>query len=327
MFLMSDTTNFSKRRSKVKSFIRKGKVVRSYDRSIRDRLRDVAIGATGTALLGGTYLLGKRNGARSLDEVKSLIKNIKPEVVVNVPTPIVNVTNTPSVVREVINNTVKEVSSNSSKVKEVVEDAIKGNVIKVDITRIPLPKRVDNLTEFAINKTTREAATMTDVKLEKTISLVSNRLKKYEVSRTELFYLEGLVLKLKELKTGTSKNTKSYLRNEIIQYRDVLKLPKLNPEDLNVESIVDENYKNRLIKSMNKDAKIFEIYKEELAKRRNKPIDLNATASDEDVLRMKDYLDDFSSSRKLTLFNDTKSRRSFFLTDTNVPKLSKLLNR
>ena len=333
MFLMSDTTNFSKRRSKVKSFIRKGKVVRSYDRSIRDRLTDVAIGATGTALLGGAYLLGKRNGARSLDEVKSLIKNIKPEVTVNVPTPIVNVTNTPSVVREVINNTlsnntVKEVSSNSSKVKEVVEDAIKGNVIKVDITRIPLPKRVDNLTEFAINKTTREAATMTDVKLEKTISLVSDRLKKYQVANSELLDLDILIETIKKLRSNkfTKPSEQEAMRQTIIRYRDRLKLRKVNPDELNVESIVDADYIKRLSKSSNRDRSILDIYQSELTKRR-KQIIPETNGKEFDIDRVRGVLDDFSSSRRLALFNDTKSRRSFFLTDTNVPKLSKLLNR
>jgi hypothetical protein len=331
MFLMSDTTNFSKRRSKVKSFIRKGKVVRSYDRSIRDRLTDVAIGATGTALLGGAYLLGKRNGARSLDEVKSLIKNIKPEVVVNVPTPIVNVTNTPSVVREVINNTlsnntVKEVSSNLSKVKEVVEDAIKGNVIKVDITRIPLPKRVDNLTEFAINKTTRDAAKMTDTKLEQSIGLVNKRLKKYAESNEQLSYLERLEISLNQLKTGKHNYTDSYLRKEIILYRDSLGLPKIEPDKLVIESIVDKDYITRLKKSNGRDTVIKQIYQSELTKRR-KVVTNITTPTDDDIDRLSGMLDDFSSSRRLALFNDTKSRRSFFLTDTNVPKLSKLLNR
>lgn len=215
---MSDTTNFSKRRSKVKSFIRKGKVVRSYDRSIRDRLTDVAIGATGTALLGGAYLLGKRNGARSLDEVKSLIKNIKPEVTVNVPTPIVNVTNTPSVVREVINNTlsnntVKEVSSNSSKVNEVIN-----NAVKLDIVKVKLPAKVNNLSQLTINKTASEAAKMNDVKLERTISLISNRLQKYNVSNDELFKLDSLLLSLNKFKTGkfNKQSEREYLRKQII---------------------------------------------------------------------------------------------------------------
>ena len=319
MFLMSDTANF--KRTKVKSFIRKGKVVRSYDRSIRDRLTDVAIGATGTALLGGAYLLGKRNGARSLDEVKSLIKNIT----VNVPTPsVVNVTNTPGVVREVINNTVKEVSTKSSKVKEVVDNAVKDNVIKVDITRIPLPKRVDNLTEFAINKTTRDAAKMTDAKLEQSIGLVNKRLKKYAESNKQLVYLERLQTSLNQLKTGKHNYTDSYLRKEIILYRDSLGLTKIEPDKLVIESIVDKEYVTRLKKINNRDTMIKQIYQNELTKRRKSP---EVIEREYDIERTERLLQDFSSSRKLTLFNDTKSRRSFFLTDTTIPKLSKLLNR
>lgn len=322
MYLMADFANF--KRTKVKSFIRKGKVVRSYDRSIRDRIRDVAIGATGTALLGGAYLLGKRNGARSLDEVKSLIKNIKPEVTVNVPTPIVNVTNTPGVVREVINNTVKEVSTKSSKVKEVVDNAVKDNVIKVDITRIPLPKRVDNLTEFAINKTTRDAAKMTDAKLEQSIGLVNKRLKKYAESNKQLVYLERLQTSLNQLKTGKHNYTDSYLHKEIILYRDSLGLTKIEPDKLVIESIVDKEYVTRLKKINNRDTMIKQIYQNELTKRRKSP---EVIEREYDIERTERLLQDFSSSRKLTLFNDTKSRRSFFLTDTDVPKISKLLNR
>ena len=325
---MSDTTNFSKRRSKVKSFIRKGKVVRSYDRSIRDRLTDVAIGATGTALLGGAYLLGKRNGARSLDEVKSLIKNIKPEVVVNVPTPIVNVTNTPSVVREVINNTlsnntVKEVSSNSSKVNEVIN-----NAVKLDIVKVKLPAKVNNLSQLTINKTASEAAKMNDVKLERTISLISNRLQKYNVSNDELFKLDSLLLSLNKFKTGkfNKQSEREYLRKQIIEYRDYFKLSKVDVDELNVESVVDRDYATKLKKVINRDKSILDIYQSELTKRR-KVVTNITTPTDDDIDRLSGMLDDFSSSRRLALFNDTKSRRSFFLTDTNVPKLSKLLNR
>jgi hypothetical protein len=328
MFLMSDTTNFSKRRSKVKSFIRKGKVVRSYDRSIKDRLTDVAIGATGTALLGGAYLLGKRNGARSLDEVKSLIKNIKPEVTVNVPTPIVNVTNTPSVVREVINNTlsnntVKEVSSNSSKVNEVIN-----NAVKLDIVKVKLPAKVNNLSQLTINKTASKAAKMNDVKLERTISLISNRLQKYNVSNDELFKLDSLLLSLNKFKTGkfNKQSEREYLRKQIIEYRDYFKLSKVDVDELNVESVVDRDYATKLKKVINRYKSILDIYQSELTKRR-KVVTNITTPTDDDIDRLSGMLDDFSSSRRLALFNDTKSRRSFFLTDTNVPKLSKLLNR
>jgi hypothetical protein len=326
MFLMSDTVNF--KRSKVKSFIRKGKVVRSYDRSIRDRLTDVAIGATGTALLGGAYLLGKRNGARSLDEVKSLIKNIKPEVTVNVPTPIVNVTNTPSVVREVINNTlsnntVKEVSSNSSKVNEVIN-----NAVKLDIVKVKLPAKVNNLSQLTINKTASEAAKMNDVKLERTISLISNRLQKYNVSNDELFKLDSLLLSLNKFKTGkfNKQSEREYLRKQIIEYRDYFKLSKVDVDELNVESVVDRDYATKLKKVINRDKSILDIYQSELTKRRKVATNIT-TPTDDDIDRLSGMLDDFSSSRRLALFNDTKSRRSFFLTDTNVPKLSKLLNR
>lgn len=299
MFLMSDTTNF--KRTKVKSFIRKGKVVRSYDRSIRDRIRDVAIGATGTALLGGAYLLGKRNGARSLDEVKSLIKNIT----VNVPTPIVNVTNTPGVVNEVINN-----------------------AIKLDIVRVRLPSKVYNLSESTINKTASEAAKLTDVKLERTISLISRRLQKYNVSNNELVKLDSLLLSLNRFKTGkfNKESEREYLRKQIIEYRDYFKLPKVDVNELNVESVVDRDYATKLKKVITRDKSILDIYQSELTKRREVATNIT-TPTDADIDRLSGMLDDFSSSRKLTLFNDTKSRRSFFLTDTTIPKLSKLLNR
>jgi len=299
MFLMSDTTNF--KRTKVKSFIRKGKVVRSYDRSIRDRIRDVAIGATGTALLGGAYLLGKRNGARSLDEVKSLIKNIT----VNVPTPIVNVTNTPGVVNEVINN-----------------------AIKLDIVRVRLPSKVYNLSESTINKTASEAAKLTDVKLERTISLISRRLQKYNVSNNELVKLDSLLLSLNRFKTGkfNKESEREYLRKQIIEYRDYFKLPKVDVNELNVESVVDRDYATKLKKVITRDKSILDIYQSELTKRREVATNIT-TPTDADIDRLSGMLDDFSSSRKLTLFNDTKSRHSFFLTDTDVPKLSKLLNR
>ena len=299
MFLMSDTANF--KRTKVKSFIRKGKVVRSYDRSIRDRIRDVAIGATGTALLGGAYLLGKRNGARSLDEVKSLIKNIT----VNVPTPIVNVTNTPGVVNEVINN-----------------------AIKLDIVRVRLPSKVYNLSESTINKTASEAAKLTDVKLERTISLISRRLQKYNVSNNELVKLDSLLLSLNRFKTGkfNKESEREYLRKQIIEYRDYFKLPKVDVNELNVESVVDRDYATKLKKVITRDKSILDIYQSELTKRREVATNIT-TPTDADIDRLSGMLDDFSSSRKLTLFNDTKSRRSFFLTDTDVPKLSKLLNR
>jgi hypothetical protein len=300
---MSDTANF--KRTKVKSFIRKGKVVRSYDRSIRDRIRDVAIGATGTALLGGAYLLGKRNGARSLDEVKSLIKNIKPEVTVNVPTPIVNVTNTPGVVNEVINN-----------------------AIKLDIVRVRLPSKVYNLSESTINKTASEAAKLTDVKLERTISLISRRLQKYNVSNNELVKLDSLLLSLNRFKTGkfNKESEREYLRKQIIEYRDYFKLPKVDVNELNVESVVDRDYATKLKKVITRDKSILDIYQSELTKRREVATNIT-TPTDADIDRLSGMLDDFSSSRKLTLFNDTKSRRSFFLTDTTIPKLSKLLNR
>lgn len=303
MFLMSDTVNF--KRTKVKSFIRKGKVVRSYDRSIGDRLRDVAIGATGTALLGGAYLLGKRNGARSLDEVKSLIKNIKPEVTVNVPTPIVNVTNTPGVVNEVINN-----------------------AIKLDIVKVKLPSKVYNLSESTINKTASEAAKLTDVKLERTISLISRRLQKYNVSNNELVKLDSLLLSLNRFKTGkfNKESEREYLRKQIIEYRDYFKLPKVDVNELNVESVVDRDYATKLKKVITRDKSILDIYQSELTKRREVATNIT-TPTDADIDRLSGMLDDFSSSRKLTLFNDTKSRRSFFLTDTDVPKISKLLNR
>jgi hypothetical protein len=296
---MSDTANF--KRTKVKSFIRKGKVVRSYDRSIRDRIRDVAIGATGTALLGGAYLLGKRNGARSLDEVKSLIKNIT----VNVPTPIVNVTNTPGVVNEVINN-----------------------AIKLDIVRVRLPSKVYNLSESTINKTASEAAKLTDVKLERTISLISRRLQKYNVSNNELVKLDSLLLSLNRFKTGkfNKESEREYLRKQIIEYRDYFKLPKVDVNELNVESVVDRDYATKLKKVITRDKSILDIYQSELTKRREVATNIT-TPTDADIDRLSGMLDDFSSSRKLTLFNDTKSRRSFFLTDTTIPKLSKLLNR
>jgi hypothetical protein len=296
---MSDTTNF--KRTKVKSFIRKGKVVRSYDRSIRDRIRDVAIGATGTALLGGAYLLGKRNGARSLDEVKSLIKNIT----VNVPTPIVNVTNTPGVVNEVINN-----------------------AIKLDIVKVKLPSKVYNLSESTINKTASEAAKLTDVKLERTISLISRRLQKYNVSNNELVKLDSLLLSLNRFKTGkfNKESEREYLRKQIIEYRDYFKLPKVDVNELNVESVVDRDYATKLKKVITRDKSILDIYQSELTKRREVATNIT-TPTDADIDRLSGMLDDFSSSRKLTLFNDTKSRRSFFLTDTTIPKLSKLLNR
>ncbi len=299
MFLMSDTANF--KRTKVKSFIRKGKVVRSYDRSIRDRIRDVAIGATGTALLGGAYLLGKRNGARSLDEVKSLIKNIT----VNVPTPIVNVTNTPGVVNEVINN-----------------------AIKLDIVKVKLPSKVYNLSESTINKTASEAAKLTDVKLERTISLISRRLQKYNVSNNELVKLDSLLLSLNRFKTGkfNKESEREYLRKQIIEYRDYFKLPKVDVNELNVESVVDRDYATKLKKVITRDKSILDIYQSELTKRREVATNIT-TPTDADIDRLSGMLDDFSSSRKLTLFNDTKSRRSFFLTDTTIPKLSKLLNR
>jgi hypothetical protein len=317
MFLMSDTNNF--KRSKVKSFIRKGKVVRSYDRSIRDRLTDVAIGATGTALLGGAYLLGKRNGARSLDEVKSLIKNIRSEVTVNVPTPIVNVTNSPNVVREVV----KEASSKSSKVKEVID-----NAIKVDITRIPLPTKVNNLSQLTINKTKLEAANMNEVKLEKSIGVISKRLAKYNVSNDELVKLDSLLISLNKFKTGkfNRPSEREYLRKQIIEYRDYFKLPKVDVDELDVESVVDKDYSTKLKKVINRDKSILDIYQSELTKRRKVATNITAP-TDADIDRLSGMLDEFSSSRRLTLFNDTKSHHSFFLTDTDVPKLSKLLNR
>jgi hypothetical protein len=292
---MSDTTNF--KRTKVKSFIRKGKVVRSYDRSIRDRIRDVAIGATGTALLGGAYLLGKRNGARSLDEVKSLIKNI----------------------REIV----KEASSKSSKVNEVIN-----NAIKLDIVKVKLPSKVYNLSESTINKTASEAAKLTDVKLERTISLISRRLQKYNVSNNELVKLDSLLLSLNRFKTGkfNKESEREYLRKQIIEYRDYFKLPKVDVNELNVESVVDRDYATKLKKVITRDKSILDIYQSELTKRREVATNIT-TPTDADIDRLSGMLDDFSSSRKLTLFNDTKSRRSFFLTDTDVPKLSKLLNR
>jgi hypothetical protein len=290
---MSDTVNF--KRTKVKSFIRKGKVVRSYDRSIGDRLRDVAIGATGTALLGGAYLLGKRNGARSLDEVKSLIKNI----------------------REIV----KEASSKSSKVNEVIN-----NAIKLDIVKVKLPSKVYNLSESTINKTASEAAKLTDVKLERTISLISRRLQKYNVSNNELVKLDSLLLSLNRFKTGkfNKESEREYLRKQIIEYRDYFKLPKVDVNELNVESVVDRDYATKLKKVITRDKSILDIYQSELTKRREVATNIT-TPTDADIDRLSGMLDDFSSSRKLTLFNDTKSRRSFFLTDTDVPKISKLL--
>ena len=319
MFLMSDTANFSKRRSKVKSFIRKGKVVRSYDRSIRDRLTDVAIGATGTALLGGAYLLGKRNGVKSLDEVKSLIKKIKPEVVVNVPTPIVNVTNTPGVVKEVV----EEASSKSSKVKDVINGAI-----KVDITKVPLPSKVNNLSQATINKTTLEAANMNEVNLEKSIGVISKRLAKYNISNDELVKLDSLLIGLNKFKTGkfNKPSEREYVRRQIIKYRDYFKLPKVDVDELDVESIVDKDYATKLKKVINRDTSILDIYQSELTKRRKVATNITAP-TDADIDRLSGMLDEFSSSRELTLFNDTKSRHSFFLTDTDVPKSSKLLNK
>jgi hypothetical protein len=96
---------------------------------------------------------------------------------------------------------------------------------------------------------------------------------------------------------------------------------------LNVESIVDADYIKRLSKSSNRDRSILDIYQSELTKRRKQIIPETNWSKEFDIDRVRGVLDDFSSSRRLALFNDTKSRRSFFLTDTNVPKLSKLLNR
>jgi hypothetical protein len=222
-----------------------------------------------------------------------------------VPTPIVNVTNTPGVVNEVINN-----------------------AIKLDIVRVRLPSKVYNLSESTINKTASEAAKLTDVKLERTISLISRRLQKYNVSNNELVKLDSLLLSLNRFKTGkfNKESEREYLRKQIIEYRDYFKLPKVDVNELNVESVVDRDYATKLKKVITRDKSILDIYQSELTKRREVATNIT-TPTDADIDRLSGMLDDFSSSRKLTLFNDTKSRRSFFLTDTTIPKLSKLLNR
>ena len=169
---------------------------------------------------------------------------------------------------------------------------------------------------------------MTDVKLERTISLISRRLQKYNVSNNELVKLDSLLLSLNRFKTGkfNKESEREYLRKQIIEYRDYFKLPKVDVNELNVESVVDRDYATKLKKVITRDKSILDIYQSELTKRREVATNIT-TPTDADIDRLSGMLDDFSSSRKLTLFNDTKSRRSFFLTDTTIPKLSKLLNR
>jgi hypothetical protein len=137
-----------------------------------------------------------------------------------------------------------------------------------------------------------------------------------------------LLLSLNRFKTGkfNKESEREYLRKQIIEYRDYFKLPKVDVNELNVESVVDRDYATKLKKVITRDKSILDIYQSELTKRREVATNIT-TPTDADIDRLSGMLDDFSSSRKLTLFNDTKSRRSFFLTDTDVPKISKLLNR
>lgn len=334
-----------KEKSKVKSHIRRGRVVKQHNRK-RDMLIGGGIGAVGVGLLGGAYMLGRRgklppvtnvNGLdeltklikkptvtkvritksskvnKQLDDITTLLKD-KQNITVNVPPANVTV--------NIPNSTINRVVDNQN-ISNVAEGAIQ----ELKIRTVTLPKRVNSLAPVSIKKNENLALNMSDIELEKEIGNRSNKLGKYqdslmdvkEAQRLNTFIEESknpTIIKISEGITGR-KYSDFQLTKGINDALDYFGLTKTNINNLNKFDLnVDNTYMNKLNKLTNREKSILDIYQSELTRRRFKPT-VSTNISDDDINRMSGLLDDFNSPLTLAEFNKYhKTAPNFFLTSS-----------
>lgn len=323
-----------KEKSKVKSHIRRGRVVKQHNRK-RDMLIGGGIGAVGVGLLGGAYMLGRRgklppvtnvNGLdeltklikkptvtkvritksskvnKQLDDITTLLKD-KQNITVNVPPANVTV--------NIPNSTINRVVDNQN-ISNVAEGAIQ----ELKIRTVKLPKKVYTPSSTTITKNANSARSMTEEQLEKEISNRSSKLSRYQDSLMDVKEAEILNTYIKELKNSKGgKYSDLQLTKGINNALDYFSLPKTNINNLTPFNLtVDKNYINKLNRLTNREKKILDIYQSELSRRRFKPPVIQDTIpsyfdattdytplvlSVKEIERLNDYRDDVYRSKKL----------------------------
>lgn len=326
----------NKKKVKVKSFIRKGKIVKSYNRNqeIRNKILTGLGGAViGAGLLGTGVLIGKGKSPKIVQQVsnaddiaRQVISKIPKQKDINVDEIVEAVSkkvnqqkaNTDEIVSEILKKIPKQQSTSSS------SSSITGNILEeIPIRKVKLPARIDGLSKIKIENLTKNAQKATNEQLDKTISKLSSNLSKYQESLTDVIktdelntYLDNLKPeKLKQLGRDESyvKMIKSNIVNDVAKY---LKLPIETTKDIddlvanNTRFNIDKEYRNNLKKLINRKKTELDIYQSELSKRNKKDIE---SASSESIDRMKDLLDDFSLNNNYINFN-----QMFFLNDVNA---------
>ncbi|GAA6622924.1 glycine zipper family protein [Scytonema sp. NUACC26] len=308
---------------KIKSYVRKGKIVKGHDRKIdlRSALIGGGVGALGVGALAGAYMLGKRGTVPKshLDDIKDLLKN-KQHIKVEAPSVTVNPPNI-NVVAPAYSESVARnipVGATNNAIVNVGEE--------INITKIALPKKINKLSPRSIDRKTNEALNMSDDALEREISKYGARTERFQKTLTDVTNANLLTTYIDELgKSIKGKNkggryTQDYLRQEITKLRDYFKLPKVDVEDLKVNYTPEKEYYDKLRTLANRDKNILDIYQKELNKRiESRKPKVEIGADDESIERMRGLLDDFSKHNNLTHFSmgdlRPSSSKSFFLSD------------
>ena len=161
MFFLSDVNSIEfreKRNTKVKSYVRKGRVVRSYDKKIdvKKALITGGIGALGVGALTGAYLLSK--GKVKPNVIGKQVNNVS-TVIEQQRIPKVNITTVNEVAKQPmtkvelpVNDIVKPSEEIVDEIDDVVADVVKVNKTKPNITR---RKSKVNVTKKKIDVTTK----------------------------------------------------------------------------------------------------------------------------------------------------------------------------
>lgn len=249
---MYQLSNFNKKDIKVKNYVRKGKLVKSYKKQIdiKSALLGAGGGVLGAGLLGGTFLLGKSRGIKQttklLGDMKGEILNavkhqpnnldeIVNKVISKIPKQEVN---TKQIADDVISKLPKQSNVDSESIIRAVEDKVaRGNKqLLSDIDNKLGKSNVNNTLNDVVSNVSKKDISITQVPLPKRKPSIPARLDKVLSEASDASLEKSIKVRTNELNKYVETQETIFLASKLKPSQDSLKNKLLELKELEEKS-------------------------------------------------------------------------------------------
>lgn len=340
----------NKKKVRVKSFFRKGKLVKGYQRN-QEIKNKILTGLAGAGLVGAGVLVGKGkkinpdditkqiisklpktdiDEKRIIDNVKEQLTKQKEEINKIVEDKLKNIEPTTINEEKIISGVRKELQKQKDEINKIVENKIKQNanlfqnatisvssvnqsLIDLPVRQVKLPSRIESLSKKSIEKMQQEAEKLTDEELKEKIFKLSDGMNNYTDSLIDIGKIDRLNDYLKQLQNENFKSrTEESIKKELLEeLNNHFKLRISNLDDL----IKNKTQFNTDKEYRNRLKKLMDRKRKEIEiyqDERTKRTSKKeiSTPTDKDIERFGDILEDFSLQGKLITFKKGRKKGS-----------------